>query len=179
MSIKFLRSYLAAAAAAAGALSVFFDKYATISGTDYTTDTAANGTVTAVSDAAEIKHTSEAGSYADLQSVATYKVPFFALLSCKFDAGAAISLRRFGFADADWSDGIFIRMDGTTYKFVVKTGGTESTYTITDDLTVYTEWIIHATSDSVKLYLTETLKTTISTNIPTGNLYYRGKGEKQ
>jgi len=176
MSIKHLRSYLAAVEAAV--LTIFFDKYDSISGTDYTTDTGVNGTVSAVSGAAEIKHTHETGSYAQLKSVATYKVPFFVCLYCKFDSGLAESLRRLGFADDDWSDGIFIRMNGTTYQFVVKAGGTESTYTITDDLTAYREWKIMATSTSVKLLVDETQRTEITTNIPTGDLSYIGRGEK-
>jgi hypothetical protein len=69
-------------------------------------------------------------------------------------------------------------MNGTTYQFVVKTGGTESTYTITDDLTAYSDWIIHATEDGVKLILGDTTKATISTNIPTGDLNFVARGER-
>lgn len=158
--------------------SIFFDDYDDI-GADYTTDTAVNGTVSSVSGAAEIKHSDEEGSYAEMRSTALYKVPFFALISAKFDAGNADSLRRLGFKGVDWDDGIFIRMDGTTYRFVVKTGGTESTYIITDDLTAYSDWIIHATATSIKLILGDTVKTEITTNIPQDYLSFIALGAQQ
>jgi len=177
MSLRFIRSRVAGAVAAV--LAIFFDKFASISGSDWTTDTAVNGTVTAVSDVAEIKHTSEAGSYAIMKSVATYKVPFFAVIDFKMDAPIALSLRRLGFANSDWSSGIFFRSNGTTLQLVVKSSGTESTETLIGNWNTYAQYIIHATTTSVKFIQGDSLDKEFTTNIPAGDLYLTAKGEKQ